>query len=463
MQYFLKKKVFILLGDIMCGIALARNLKEAINLAYGLRHRGQDAVGFGTVGKEGLTVVKGLPGFFKSEAHLAKILKYTNNLILVHTRYQTAGGNDLEHSHPVSIGGETTHFGNYLKTVNAKRIMVHNGTVNKALVRKHLKSKINTSLDTELLNTLEEERGVKEVLQLIKDSYAVISMTDEKKINIYRDLHGRRPLWRSKKELIFASENRVIPNGEDAIEVSPGTYIEISPDGTMTSQSVIKPDILRCLFEAQYLGRPKSLFMEGVTNTEITQALGRKLREIYVPSLKVDAIIYLPNRPKDAAQAYAEEVGIPFIELLTKKTGLRSFIEPTQTKRERTIEQELTIHYDRLKKGSTVIVIDDSIIRGTNSKKAVEMLQKAGYHVEAVLSYTPILGGEENGIKLGCNYGVNMPPSDNFIATRVGRNPKKISEELGVPTYFLSVAQMKEVYAKFGIKKLCLECVSSER
>ena len=114
--------------------------------------------------------------------------------------------------------------------------------------------------------------------------------------------------------------------------------------------------------------------------------------------------------------------------------------------------------------GKIFVGVEDSVVRGTNSSFTVELAKEAGFEMNALMVYTPMVGGRELGVDLGCIHGVDMPPEDNFITSRVGRDPKAIANELGIDYVgFLSVQGLVNVFERFGINgdELCLECIYS--
>ena len=255
-------------------------------------------------------------------------------------------------------------------------------------------------------------------------------------------------------------------NGGEFIEdLEPGAAYYLAPDGSFCKRKIVESRVEYCFFEWNYLADCDSI-MNGISVRRLRELLGEKLVEEFLPP-DVDLVTFLPRCPEVAARSYAESSGIPFVPTLYKMRGERAFQGSTQADRKVSIDQNLyTLPFiekmpaKEYLKGKIIVSIDDSMVRGNNSRKEKELYSEAGavkiYHV----NYTPPIGilGED-GIPRGCKFGVDMPPNDDFIAR--GRTVQEISKEMGMTVVYLSLEAMLKAYKELGLpqENLCTYCI----
>jgi amidophosphoribosyltransferase len=226
-----------------------------------------------------------------------------------------------------------------------------------------------------------------------------------------------------------------------------------------------------CFFEANYIMARDSNFQHCHVNT-LRGKLGVALSEEH-QDLKNnhDIVTFIPNCPAFAADRFASKLDLELIELFIKPKKTRSFQGSSEKDRAQAIKNNLIIppHLIPKIKDKNIIVIDDSFVRGNNSKRAVYMLREAGVANITLVSYTPIIGQYTDGVQHGCNYGVDMPPTDNFLAKKnaiTNRTNKEMAETIGANDIrFLSYEKMLEVFEQIGLPKdmLCTHCIGGEK
>ena len=473
-----------------CGIALAHSLEDAYLMAYHQNHRGQDTAGIAYMNpRNGIYVVRwhgkvnsfdlrDLTGIFRQFGG-----GNSNGMYTSHVKYTTVGSKDsmavLEAAHPHYIGDVKNYYrGSHLITVGPRKTMVHNGTVvNEQNVRRVVSDlKLKTDCDTESLLAYCDRFGVEDAIRNIHAAYsAIIQNSENHTATVIRDRYGIRPLWRGVKngKTIIASEDSAIRRigGIQEEEVMPGSMITIYPDGTFDSKQVVDPDPHPSIFEWIYIMDYDSSFY-GRLVRDVHVDLGKQLYREFGSQMPRDVTVtHVPHRPEIAARVFAEEGGFEYRPLLYKVSDERAFLQLTQDQREGSIRRNLyidPIHACSIS-GRKVVVIDDSIVRGTNAPYAIELIRNEGAEWIGFLSCASMLGGEipVNGLKksdetmctacftgrepiptkflseselyltgngmrrIGCNYGVAMPPSDTFATIKWGRDVEKIRQNIG--------------------------------
>lgn len=460
-----------------CGVGLVYDTRDAIVAARaGLSHRGRDAEGYGTASERGINVVRGYSGLLDEQALITLLHHEAGAPITVHTRYKTRGSvgkaDLLRLAHPHTIGGGEVFQGNHYVTTNAQESMVHNGTVPFDFSQLGVQAK--TGCDTEYLLHTHSIRGPEFVLKTIPASYAVITMhAGDDFVTAYRDRYGRRPLWLGvdgEGRYVVMSEDRSIEviGGKPIREIRPGELVRVYKNN-IESQQVVAPVPRLCYFEVDYFARRRSslwdvLRKQGVNIEQFRRELGVELFAEHPPLEGIAFVTYVPKSPIDAGRAYASAAGLPLHELFYKINDDRAFLEPDGERRLAAIRDTLFVNpeLDPDTIGRDFLAIDDSIVRGTNVPVARKKAESRGFRMRQLGIYTPIVGGTEDGIDLGCEHGVDMPRDDNFIARRAGRDPKKIADALSVDyAGFLSVEGLVSVFERFNIDRgyLCTECI----
>ncbi len=409
-----------------------------------LQHRGQDSTGIATAEGDQFHMVKAR-GQVREAYRTRDMRSLAGNVGLGHVRYATRGDAHREE--------EAQPF-----YVNAPYgiILVHNGNLTNTreltaelynVDRRHL----NTHSDTELLlNVLANElqsgiRGlsslgidqvfdaVARVHRRIEGSYSVISMIAGHGLLAFRDPFGIRPLVLGRRstdqgdDWIVASESLVLESGgyEVVRDVEPGEAILISPDGTMSSrQCAQNPELVPCAFEYIYLARPDSV-LSGISVYEARLRLGDELADqvrAELPDLDIDVVMPIPDSGRPSAMQLAQRLGVPYREGFFKNHYVgRTFIMPGQAVRKRSVRQKLNAMHAEFR-GKNVLLVDDSIVRGTTSREIVEMARAAGAKSVIFASAAP-------PVLFPHVYGINMPTRAELIAH--GRTTEEIAAELG--------------------------------
>ncbi len=456
-----------------CGLCVAHSLHDAYSFIKDLQHRGREAFGIAAIGHGNIDVLK-LRGVV-SDAKLQNLLtifpadKY--HLYMAHVRYATKGREDkiLEDAHPHCIGGNLVDYGNHLHIRNCEAVAVHNGQADLSDILRKDGSDI---CDTKVLLDFYKRRNELELMRRVKGSFLLaIADKDRDEVIVMRDRFGIKPGYMCEKDgkVCIASEDTAIkfnggePTGRD---LTPGTIYYISPNGRSRKVNVLNPRRKNCFFEWNYIANVASI-IEGIPVLRVRSELGRSLAKEFAPK-DLEILTYLPECPRVAAEAYAEELGIKMEDIFYKLKGERAFQGTTKKDRKDSIRKNLYVYPDKVSvlKGKTVGVIDDSTIRGNNSAHAKELLQSFGAEKIYFMNYTPKIGVIGNdGLARGCLFGVDMPPEDDFVVRtedgRRNRTDAEINNSLGMDVYFLSRAGMFSAFERAGIKRtnLCSYCI----
>ncbi len=422
----------------------------------------------------------------------------SNGIYTSHVKYTTIGSKDpraiLEAAHPHYVGSAEDFFReSHLITVGPRKTMVHNGTiVNENRWRGAVSDYgLKTDCDTETFLAFCDKFGVENALQKIPAAYSAIILDSETHIAMaMRDRYGIRPLWRGRKDgkAVLASEDNAIRNigGIPEEEVMPGSIVTVYPDGSYDTKQIMEPDPHPCIFEWIYIMDYNSTFY-GRRVRDMQIELGKQLYREFGSQMPKDAIVtHIPHRPEIAANAFAEAGGFEYRPLLYKMSDERAFLQLTQKQREDSIRHNLYVDpiNGQVIKGRKIIMIDDSIVRATNSPYAIGLVRNEGAEWVAFLSCASMLGGEvpvgglktsnddiciacftgrepiplkylsekelsltKDGMRMaGSNYGVAMPPSDTFVTVSCGRDVERIRKQIGADFLgYMSVGGMESV------------------
>ena len=432
----------------MCGIVgivshepVNQQVYDALLL---LQHRGQDSTGIATADGSQFHMVKA-SGQVREAYRTRDMRSLLGNIGLGHVRYATSGSAAREEeAQPFYVNAPygiiLVHNGNLTNTreLNAE---MHN------VDRRHL----NTHSDTELLlnvlaNELQHASGsptldagkvfdaVTRVHQRVEGSYAAIALIAGYGLLAFRDPFGIRPLVLGRRsgqngrdEWVVASESLVLESGgyEIVREVAPGEAIFISPDGEMHSrQCAANPRLLPCSFEYIYLARPDSV-LSGISVYDARLRLGDVLAEqvvAEVPKGDIDVVMPIPDSGRPSAMQLASKLGVEYREGFFKNRYVgRTFIMPGQSVRKKSVRQKLNAMSTEFR-GKNVLLVDDSIVRGTTSGQIVDMARAAGAASVTFASAAP-------PVLFPHVYGINMPTRNELIAH--GRTNREIASVMG--------------------------------
>ncbi len=442
----------------MCGIIGIQNNEEAATLAYmGLyaqQHRGQE--GAGVVSSDGKELHRrmgqGLVSDVFSNPEVFDFL--IGNSAIGHVRYSTTGDSD-----PKNVGPLTFNMGEYSLSI------AHNGNlVNIEGIRKQLQEDgalFQTSTDTEIIihllarekgKTLAEKLG--KVLQKIEGAYSLILLSPHE-IIAARDPHGIRPFCMGKLRdtIVFASETCALDllGAEYVRDVNPGEMIVANDDG-FYSQSFTEPEEPKhCIFEYIYFSRPDSKIF-GKNVDKMRRAFGRKLSKEHQEE-KGDIVISVPDSSNTCALGYSQESGVKHeIGLIRNHYVGRTFIFPSQRLRDISVRLKFNTVKGVLK-DKEVIIIDDSIVRGTTLLKLAKLIRESGAKkVHVRISSPPV--------KHPCFYGMDFPTVDELAAGN--RTEKEIQEMIDVDSLgYLSLDGTIESTSQRK-SKFCTACFSGD-
>ncbi|NLW91935.1 MAG: amidophosphoribosyltransferase [Syntrophomonadaceae bacterium] len=375
---------------------------------YSLQHRGQESAGIAVSDGNRIEHYKGMglvTQIFKDE-HINKL---TGNIAIGHVRYSTTGSSSLVNAQPLVF-----HY------LNGMVALAHNGNlINTAELRKRLGtygSVFQTTTDTEVIANLlarysqdTMEDALAKCMIDIKGAFALLIMTEDRLVGV-RDQWGIRPLCLGVigDNYVLASESAALDTVGAAFvrDIEPGEIVVIDKNGLRSLRVVNSPGRAHCIFEYIYFARPDST-IDDINVYQARREMGRQLaRE---SNIEADIVIAVPDSGTCAALGFAEESGLPFEEGLMKNRYVgRTFIQPTQQMREMGVKLKLNPNC-RVVKGKRVVMVDDSIVRGTTSRKIVEMIREAGAtEVHMVVASPPT--------KYPCYYGIDTSRREELIA-----------------------------------------------
>ena len=432
----------------MCGIVGIVSSEPANQQVYDslllLQHRGQDSTGIATAEGRTFHMVKA-KGQVREAFRTRDMRSLPGTIGLGHVRYATKGNAaNEEEAQPFYVnapyGIVLVHNGNLTNTRELTEELFH-------IDRRHL----NTSSDTELLvNVLAHElqeqvtgldldpaqifAAVERVHERVEGSYATVALIAGYGLLAFRDPFGIRPLVLGKRargfvgdDWIVASESLVLESGgyEIVRDIAPGEAVFIALDGEMTSQQCAKnPSLVPCSFEYVYLARPDSI-MNGISVYDARLRLGNRLADTiarYTPLGDIDVVMPIPDSSRPAAMQVAQKLGIEYREGFYKNRYIgRTFIMPGQAERKKSVKQKLNAMGSEFR-GKNILIVDDSIVRGTTSKEIVQMAREAGANKVTFTSAAP-------PVRFPHVYGINMPSREELIAHN--RKIGDITREMG--------------------------------
>ncbi len=421
---------------------------------FALQHRGQESCGIAvseTAGPKGkVTSHKGM-GLVNEVFTQENLLSMKGDIGVGHVRYSTAGASTRENAQPLVL--------NYVKGTLA---LAHNGNlINAAELRHDLEytgAIFQTTIDSEViayhiarerLNSATVEEAVRRACKKIKGAYALVVMSPRKLIGA-RDPYGFRPLCIGKRgnAYILASESCALDTvgAEFVRDVQPGEIVTITRNGIQSDVSMCLPreQEARCVFEYIYFARPDSR-IDGVSVYEARIRAGQYLA--MDSPVEADLVVGVPESGNGAALGYSLQSGIPYGTAFVKNGYVgRTFIKPGQSSRESSVRVKLNVLKEAVK-GKRVIMIDDSIVRGTTSDRIVGMLREAGAtEVHMRVSSPPFLWP--------CYFGTDVPARDQLIA--YNRSVEEIRRMIGADSLaYLRKERLAQMAEGLGICKGC--------
>jgi len=465
----------------MCGIVgivsstpVNQQVYDALAL---LQHRGQDSTGIATSDDQTFNIRKSR-GQVREGYRTRDMRALAGTVGLGHVRYATRGNaKKEEEAQPFYVnapyGIVLVHNGNLTNTRELTREL-HDRD------RRHL----NTTSDTELLvNVLASElqsagssdtfspdtvfTAISALHRRVEGSYAAIALIAGHGLLAFRDPFGIRPLILGKRpaglvgdEWVVASESLVLEaSGYEIVrDIEPGEAVFIGRDGSMVSrQCAANPRLVPCSFEYVYLARPDSV-MNGISVYEARLRLGDKLADTiarHAPIDTIDVVMPIPDSARPAAMQVARKLGIEYREGFYKNKYVgRTFIMPGQAQRTKSVRQKLNAMSSEFQ-GKNVLIVDDSIVRGTTSREIVEMARDAGAKTVTFTSAAP-------PVRFPHVYGINMPNKQELVAA--GKTIPQIALEIGADyLIYQEVEDMKAAIIEGSqVTELDMSCFTGE-
>jgi amidophosphoribosyltransferase len=429
----------------MCGIIGIVGTTEVASALYDgltvLQHRGQDAAGIVTVDGAHLRLHKG-NGLVRDVFNQGSMSRLRGHIGIGHCRYPTAGSDNADEAQPFYVnspyGIAFAHNGNLVNTEALRREMFQDD-------RRH----INTDSDSEvLLNVLAHELQIQDRMALTPDQifkavagvhararggYACLALIQGYGLLAFRDPHGIRPLVLGERvtpegrEYAVASESVAfdVLGFKRVRDVAPGEAVYITVDGQLHARRCAEGAVhAPCIFEYVYLARPDSM-IEDVSVYKARLRMGEKLAQKIMrecPDHGIDAVIPIPDTARTAASSLANVLGVPFREGFVKNRYVgRTFIMPGQGDRVKSVRRKLNA-IDLEFRNKTVLLVDDSIVRGTTSKQIIQMARDAGAKKVYFASAAP-------PVRYPNVYGIDMPSASELVAA--GKSEKEVEQLLG--------------------------------
>lgn len=441
----------------MCGIFGVRDRPDSVHLTklglYSLQHRGQESAGIvavdgsgGARGVRSMGLVSDMPDSQLETLH--------GVMAIGHTRYSTAGSSTIENAQPVLVSSR----GGYIS-------LAHNGNLtNAGEVRAELEdlgSIFASSMDSEVIvhrlarstASCPEER-LADALRGLEGAYSLLVVMGDTLLAA-RDPRGWRPLVMGRLDgsPVFASETCAldIVGATYERDIQPGEIFAVDANGERSISPFERQELHRCVFEHVYFARPDSRIFGGSVD-RARRALGRRLaRECPAPD--ADLVFSVPDSSNSAAIGFSEESGLPYeLALIRNHYVGRTFIQPTQATRDAKVRLKYNAVREVLE-GKRVVMVDDSIVRGTTTRGLVQLVRAAGAReVHMRVSSAPVTGP--------CYYGIDTPSREELIAAN--NTLEEIRESLGVDSLgYLSLDGMLESVPG-GPHGFCHACFSGD-
>ena len=437
-----------------CGVFGIYGVEDAANLVYyglhALQHRGQEGCGIVSRDDSGkLHRIKG-EGLVTEIFNSSNIKSLPGNMAIGHVRYSTTGGGGIENVQPFLFHHNTgdfaiAHNGNIVNSQQLRRYLEDHGTL------------FQSSSDSEILAHLirkdprERKRprilAIKDALNMIEGAFAFLIMT-QNRIYACRDKHGLRPLSLGKlgNDYVVSSETCAfdVIGAEFIRDIEPGEIVTIDHQGIRSNRYSNFQHHFLCAMEYIYFARPDS-DIEGCNVHNFRKMTGKLLYE-EAPA-EADIVVGVPDSSLSAAMGYAEASGLPYeMGLIKNKYIGRTFIQPSQEMRDKGVKMKLS-PVKTIVSGKRVVLIDDSVVRGTTSRRIVAMLREAGAREVHLRIASPQL-------RLPCFYGIDISTREELICAQ--RNLEEVRQALNVDT--IAFLSYEALYKAGKREELCLAC-----
>jgi amidophosphoribosyltransferase len=441
----------------MCGIFGVRGQADAVGLTklglYSLQHRGQESAGIVAVDERGdargvrsMGLVSDIPTLQLDALH--------GTMAIGHTRYSTAGSSSIENAQPVLVSSRGGHIS-----------LAHNGNLTNAgelrVELEELGSIFASSMDSEVIvhrlarsTAAKPEERLADALRGVEGAYSILIVLGDTLLAA-RDPRGWRPLVMGRLDAspVFGSETCAldIVGAQYERDIAPGEIFAVDADGERSIFPFEKKELKRCVFEHVYFARPDSRIFGGSVD-RARRALGRRLAQ-ECPAPSAELVFSVPDSSNSAAIGFAEESGLPYeLALIRNHYVGRTFIQPTQATR----DAKVRLKYNAVREvlnGKRVVMVDDSIVRGTTTRGLVQLVRAAGAaEVHMRVSSAPVTGP--------CYYGIDTPSREELIAAN--HTLEEIRVSLGVDSLgYLSLDGMLQSVPG-GPTGFCHACFSGD-
>jgi amidophosphoribosyltransferase len=441
-----------------CGIigAVAEDGNVVPDLFYGLRvlqHRGQESAGMAVF--EGQINCKKAMGLVHEVFSQEDVSEMSGRVGIGHVRYSTEGASALENAQPIvasSIAGDIAlaHNGEIVNAPELRRELQRKGW---AFITSTDSEVIVRLLANEIIRTKDVNQALREFTGKLVGSYSLVLLVGDRLFAI-RDPLAIRPLCYGRREgmHIVASESVVFDTlGAKFIrDLRPGEILELTPDGVHSTRLPHPNNTAHCMFEWVYFSRPDSV-LDGRLVYDVRVKIGRELAREH--PVEADLVVPIPDSGRAHAFGFAEALGLPLVEGLIKNRYIeRTFIMPNQEERDLGVHLKLNAVRSLLQ-GKRVVLIDDSIVRGTTMRKIVKLVGEAGAREVHVRIGCP-------PIRAPCYLGIDMKTRDQFVAN--GRKVEEIRKYLKADS--LGYVSIKGLVRAIGVSSadLCLGCLLAE-
>lgn len=434
-----------------CGVFAAYQVEEAASLTYyglhALQHRGQEGCGIATSDNHYIHTHRGF-GLVQEVFTPNTIEQLRGDIAIGHVRYSTAGGNELENVQPLFANLSEYQFS-----------VCHNGQiVNADQLRRKLEvlgSIFQGTSDSEIiLHLIQREQGnflerIKKAFAKLEGAFAALILTKDC-VYAIRDHNGLRPLSYASLQSGYCVSSEscafLTTSAEFIADVAPGEIVAFTPQGITHSFYKESKQCKMCSMEYIYFSRPDS-DIDGINVHDARKRSGILMAQQDAGSIQADIVVGVPDSSTSAASGYAQASGLPYeIGLIKNRYVARTFIQPTQIQRERGVRMKLSA-IKAIVAGKSVILIDDSIVRGTTSKRIVQLLKEAGASAVHVRIASPTF-------KYPCFYGVDTSTYEELISARM--NEEELCSYLKADSLrFLAVADLSTA---FHTNHLCTSC-----
>ncbi len=415
---------------------------------FALQHRGQESAGIAIHTGNKIEFHKDM-GLVADVLTQKVIDRLSGNIAIGHDMYSTSGESEKQNAQPLVIRYREgslalAHNGNLVNANSLRAILENEGVI------------FQTTTDSEVVANLISRhykgsivKAIQTITEVVKGAYAFVIMTENELIGV-RDNYGLRPLCLGKREdgYLLASESCGITamGGEFIRDIEPGEIVVINKDGVHSIKSTTYAQQKLCIFEHVYFARPDSN-LDGVNVYETRYNSGRLLAK--EAPVKADLVFCVPDSGTPAALGYAAELNIPYgLGIIKNRYAKRTFIEPKQDLREQGVKTKLSI-LKEIVQDKVVVMVDDSIVRGTTTKQIVKMVKEAGAkEVHVRISSPPVTHS--------CFFGINTPDRSKLIGAN--KTVEEIKDYIEADSiHFLSLENLiKSTGSTAGYCKACL-------